>query len=610
MNNLSIWKDQILFFWDGTIPSGCEEYTSQEIKEDPGLILPFLKTSGPYMRWSKKLNCFMLSFSSDNLKRLRDDFGDNVRVTQGQKNVELLRSQVAEIRQAEKRAVAIKDGSLEEIQYKLPPLGEYQHIGVNLLTFNSRVPLFADCGLGKTYMVLASCQEQFRRGLLTPGKVLICVKLATLETGWLADCEKFTWMKAQSLWAKPSAKRRQKLIEMLNTPADIYIINHEGVRVLEKELAEKNFEKVVVDESTILKGYHGDDHRLQGGKFGKALMNVAKNAKYRVVMSGTPAPNGPEDLWGQFRFLDPTGTILERTIHDFRRTYMDEVYFGRPGPNTPKKWVMKRESEDLIKEKIGKMAYRVRLRDHIRDMPELTLIHRKCQKTAEIDHHYKQMRDELMTTINATDIVASMKLATLGKLRQITGGFIIDHEEQPHPLSDLPKLDLMDDLLNEEIAREDKVVIYAQYRWEIETLAERYKDHGAVTVYGDNPATKNLKNIKAFINDPSVRLCILHPQSAAHGITFVCAHYMIFYSINYSAEYNYQCIARIERAGQKHPMFVYYLLMEDTIDEDIYKVIVNKEKNQASLIDDETAATEIISGFINRETPKKASRKK
>lgn len=608
MNRLNIWKDQILFFWDGTVPSGCN-YPLSHIKEDPNLVLPFWEHAGPYMRWSKRLNCFMLTHSAHNLQRLRAEFGENITVAQGQGRVEELKRDRRSLKQYEEIAKSIKSGSISETFYKMPPLGRYQEIGVDLLTRVTRVPLFAACGCGKTYMVLVSTQEQFRRGLVTPGKVLVCVKLATLETGWIEDCEKFTHMKAQPLWTGKAYKRREKLLEMLNTPADIYLINHEGVRILEKELAEKQFEKVVIDESTILKSYHGDDPRIKGGKFGKAVTNVAKNAKYRVVMSGTPAPNGPEDLWGQFRFLDPYGQLLERSIHDFRKRFMEEVFFGDPAnPNTPKKWVMKKESGEEIKEIISPLSYRLRLRDHIEDMPETTFIHRKCVMSPSISKHYKKMEEELMTEINGEEIIASMKLATLAKLRQITGGFIIDHDSKAHAMDEMPKMDLMDHLLEEEIDKEDKVVIFAQYQWEIETLAERYKNHGVRTVYGGNPSAVNLKSIKDFKTDPEVQLCILHPQSAAHGITFTCAHYMIFYSISYSAEYNYQAIARIERAGQKHPMFIYYLLMEDSIDEDIYAAVVDKEANQARLIDDNETANRVLSSFGGK-TKKRGKRK-
>jgi SNF2 family DNA or RNA helicase len=106
-----------------------------------------------------------------------------------------------------------------------------------------------------------------------------------------------------------------------------------------------------------------------------------------------------------------------------------------------------------------------------------------------------------------------------------------------------------------------------------------------------------MANIKNFIEDPKVRLIVLHPKSAAHGITLTVAHYMIFASIDYSFESYYQSVARIERASQKHPMFVYPILAKDTIDEAMWSVLTAKEVGQAGLIDQNTINSSIIQKF-------------
>lgn len=613
MHTLTVWKDLILLHWNfDKPPQGCL-IPIGHIKANPECVIPYWKAIQKHVKWNKKLNAFTMSLSRYNLLRIHEQFGQ-IPVTSGQWHIDALKSAHVDMNKCTARAVKIKGGSLEDIQYKMNPLGGYQHVGVNLLTFCEKVPLFAEPGLGKTFMVLASTQEQFRRGLLRPGKVLVCGKLMTLETGWLADCEKFTHMKATMLWAKPGAKRKEKLLKLLEEPADIYIINHDGVRVLEDELVAKKFEKVVIDESTILKGYRGE--RAQSGAFGKSIIRIAESAKWRVIMSGTPAPNGPQDLWGQMKFLDPWGFILERSFRDFQSRFMRQVFFGDPSnPNTPSTWVPTEESIGEVAELTSPLSYRVRIRDHLKDLPEKTIMVRRCRMTAEQMTHYVSMATALMTEIDAERISVDIALAKLSKLRQITGGFIIDAEEVPHPLDENPKIDMMDTLLLEEIPPEHKVVIYAQFRWEIELLESRYKDLGVRTVYGGNSGSTNLENIKAFINDPKIRLIVMHPASAAHGITLVCAHYMIFYSSSYSSEADSQCQARIERAGQKHPMFIYYLsassadpgICEETIDEIMFAVIREKNATQQTIID-----ADVVNRFRNsvKQRGEKCSRRK
>ena len=439
---------------------------------------------------------------------------------------------------------------------------------------------------------------------------MVCGKLATLETGWMEDCSRFTNLKAVMVWLSPSTyKRKEKMLKLLEEEADLYITNHETVMALEEELAAKKFEKVVVDESTILKSYHGD-HTRTGGKFGKALMNVAAHADWRVVMSGTPAPNGPEDLWGQFKFLDPDGIILEASFQDFRAQYMKKVYFGKYNPavdsrEPPHKWVTPVESIKVIRDFVSPFIYQIKIRDHLKDLPERTVMRRPVPMSMEQHEHYMNMRDKLGTVIDDELVAISVRLAQATKLRQITGGFLIDQQEIPHPIESAGKLDALSDLI-EEIG-DEKIVIYAQYRWEIKSIFERYKDRGALAVYGENKVEDNLANIKEYIRNPDIKIIVLHPQSAAYGITFVVSHYMIFYSISYSEMENYQCIKRIERAGQKHPMFIYYLISKlaksvpntkgkktVTIDEAIFDALQLKRQNQDDLLDQSSVNRNIL----------------
>jgi len=582
MVSFSVWKDIIILRTGGSTPPESLE---------------------PFARWNERFSGYLLSFSAQNLRRIYSAYG-KIPVTQGQERIDGLKKDAATIIDNIGKIKQIKDlGSKVSYNYKMPPLGAYQHVGVDILVNGKSVPLFVSCGMGKTYMVITSTQIQIETGVLKRGKTLICGKLNTLETGWLEDFEKFSDLKVSLLWVPSNYKKKEKILKALEEPADVYIINHDGLRVYEEELCKKQFDKVVIDESTILKSYKGDFTR-SGGAIGKSLMKVAEHATYRVIMSGTPAPNGAEDLWGQFKFLDPKGFLLEPAFNDFKEEFMDFIQFGKT-PDAPKKFFCPEDSNRRIHDLIIPMSYRVKIRDHLHDLPEKTIVKRSIYMSKEQEAHYKELLKSLSTVINDEFVSVDIRLAQIAKLRQVTGGFLIDQEETAHEIETATKLKAFDDVM-EEIG-DEKVVVYAQYRWEIKTLAERYKEIGAVTVYGDNSSATNVENIKSFIRDPKVKMIILHPKSAAHGITFTVSHYMIFYSISYSAEDDYQCVARIERASQKHPMFVYYLLSKytnppkdgpvETIDETIYKVIRQKNKNQEELIKQDVVSRDILNAF-------------
>lgn len=594
MNTIDIQDDKIILHWDGTLPPGIDPS-----RVDPEDVPHFWEHLRGFVRYSKSRRQFYLTFSKQNLKRIHRQFG-TIPVRWGKEKLDGLKDKVSRLNSVVDKAMKIKTVPLEQLpayNYKVPPIGEYQHRGVVFLRNTPVAPLFADCGVGKTYMTLVSTELQIQSGQISSGKTLVCGKLATLFSGWMEDCAKFTNLKANVLWVPRKGKyantrnRHEEILRRLNDPADLYLINHDGVRLFEDQLAEKKFEKVVVDESTILKGFHGESDRIKGGAFGKALMNVARYAPWRVVMSGTPMPNGPMDLWGQFYFLDPDGLLLEPSFVDYRTDTYDGIKLGRDrGPRTPTKWVVKKDAVDRVASIVSPIQYRVRLRDVQPDFPPLTQIVREVEMSAGQQKHYDDMKKQLKVEINDTRIAISVRLTQLMKLRQITGGFIIDHNDVTHQIDDSAKLEAMDSLIEDEIDHQEKVVIFCEYRWEIETLRDRYKHFNAVTIYGGNTTVENHENIKRFKTDPSVRLVICQPQAAAHGLTFTESHYMIFYSISHSAEFNYQAKARIERTGQKHAMFVYYILCKGSVDSAIYRAIQNKNEAQQALIDQELLA--------------------
>jgi len=567
MTTLSIWKDQIIL--RTRLPA--EELAA--LKE--------------HIKFSERLQAYTLAFSKQNLQRIYKAFGQ-IPVIEGRSRIAHLRAKLAQFNEVVSKAELAKTSpTLPEYPYKVPPLAPYQHRGVVYLVNVKSGALFVDCGCGKTFMVACSSELHIKKGLVAPGKTLICGKLATLHQGWMGDIKRFTDLKATCLWLPTAYKRKEKIRKLLDEPADVYIINHDGVRIYEKELAEKQFQKVVIDESTILKSFRSEYAKAKGGSFARSVMKVAAHADYRVIMSGTPAPNGPEDLFGQIKFLDPCGFLLEASWRDFRQEYMLPEYFGDPSdPNTLKVYKFDEERLDEVGEKITKLAYRVKIRDVLPDLPERTIVTRTVVMAPEQEAHYKTMTEQMFAHVDEALVSTTNKLTQIIKLRQITSGFIIDAEEAPHPISnDNPKLEMLDDLLREEIDSDNKVVMFAQYRWEFEQIAERYKDLGVVTYYGDNTASEKMRNLDAFINGTEARIIVLHPKSCAHGVTLTMAHYMIFYSISYSAEEDYQCIKRIERNSQRHKMFVYYLLAARSIDEVMFAVIRHKQERQASMID-------------------------
>ena len=382
--------------------------------------------------------------------------------------------------------------------------------------------------------------------------------------------------------AKRTNLRAQSIGRKINShEAAIHIINHEGLIKFEKELTARNYDYIVIDESTAIKN--------PTAKIFKALVNIAASTKYRRVLSGTPSPQGPQDLWSQFYFLD-NGLTLGPIYKEFLEQHFDMITLGTKEAGTYK-GVMprlspahKRDTLGWIHRQLQNRVFRCKLRDCI-DLPPIVISKLDVFLTSEQQAHYNDMRDAFYAEIDGDKVEVTVDLAKILKLRQITGGFILNRDGKVLKVAKTnPKLEVLKTFM-EQLPKGEKVVIFAIHRAEISMLRE-YFGCRAVAIYGGVSDVKKLNAQDQFINNPEVDVVICQPQSAAYGVNgFTIARYLLFYSFDYRSDTNYQAIKRIERNGQTRAMFVYYLMARGTIDEVIYKVVQDKDEIQQKTID-------------------------
>lgn len=416
--------------------------------------------------------------------------------------------------------------------------------------------------------------------------------------------------------------------QMLSDPTyDVYLINHDGVRLHQKILAQHGFKQVILDESTKIKNATSQTFR--------AHVNVSDKAVFRYPMSGTPAPNGAIDLWGQFYFAD-RGMTLEPSFKDFRTLYFNKIVLGERGDAAGNlKEIAKYEVKgaDALRSianrlRFGSVRYR---QDECLDLPERSNIPRAVQLTPELTKAYLEMEEALLSEFVDKEgrkmvVEASTALVKALRLRQINSGFASALEEDQHQelqeqfmsgdwmamaqKSSLktitefevnPKLETLQDIV-EEIG-ENKIVVVTNYKHEIDMIVKRFANMSPLFIDGRVPGKLRGDYVKRFQTDPSCRMICLHPQAAGHGITLTSARYMVFFSMTNNYEHEYQVAKRIQRLGQKNAMIMYYLQgqldpgsvkgyeksknkgMLETIDVALFNLIREKEAVQESLID-------------------------
>lgn len=518
--------------------------------------------------------------------------------------------------------------------FKRPPM-KHQVLGWQFLHALKEPALFGDCGTGKTFMVVT-----FADSLLHCGErwiFLVVCPINLIQHVWIEDAAKFSDLRAVSLregetrmrsqdWpvganrsdptvkelARAAVKKRRNALlkERFAQAADLYIVNPENIRgpknkrILElcRRKEKEDYQIcLVIDESSKLKNRTSATY--------KALQHIRAFCERCIIMTGTPSPNGVLDLWAQFSVLDG-GKTIHPSFTDYRAEVAREItlrgltYVGRGGKNVPvTKWEPRPGAAHKIYQTIEPRMIRFRTEDCI-DLPPRHFIMRDVEMNAEQATVYEDMENMLFAEFEGQPITARVAATKLLKLREVTGGFIITDQGKEIQLGkDSPKMIELDELLEQSIADKmgdsgppSKAIVWAQYQWECKTLIKRYaRLYGAKGMFGGISDGAKNDAIRSFKTDPRCRMLVCHPGSAGHGLTLIEANYIFYYSMSYNFEEFYQSYRRTARQGQSRTMTYYFLVVPDTIDEELIEAIREK-KNLSDLITDGQFSREELVG--------------
>lgn len=321
----------------------------------------------------------------------------------------------------------------------------------------------------------------------------------------------------------------------------------------------------------------------------KFMLALGKIAKYRVIMSGTPAPNSPQEYWGQIEFLRPKYLHVSGSFYAFRNSYFHlqrghQIMHGQhvtkvalyDAFRTGFKYEITQKNLEKLMAKINPLAYRIR-KEECLDLPEQVDEVRYVYLGSKTLKHYKEMKNDLITEIKHEMITAEMALTKIMKLREITSGFIMDANAQAIDIGGGEKLSEIKEIIEE--LGDQPVIIWCCFRWEMKRIHQELdKIYGAGSCVVLNSETQDRDQSIQDFKEGKARFAICHPASVAHGITWVNCSVEVFFSLDYSLERYLQARARIHRIGQVNKCTYIHLLAKGTIDEDVLAVLKNKGK--------------------------------
>lgn len=419
-----------------------------------------------------------------------------------------------------------------------------------------------DMGTGKTRVTIdvAFARNDCYRVLVVCPKAVVGV--------WRENLHKFAPNGSWVCWdlQRGSVKAKaEDLKKWLKTPGtkQFVVINYDSVwRAPMGDLILKSgFNMVVLDES----------HRAKaaGSKVSKYLAMLGKRTRYKMCLSGTPMANSPLDVYGQYRFLDPT-------IYGTNHYLFLQEYAVMGGPDL--KFIVGFKNQKRLNEKFSSLAYTCKMEDvadKIKLPPILPPTQRKVQIPAKDRKTMKELAREFVAECGSGHVVVSNVLVSLLRMQQICSGFCLTREsvfdnEKTQELNTAKEDELFDIL--SDLSPLSSVVVFCVFRHDLEAV-ERSARKAKREYFELSGSANTLEDWKK--KDGAV--IGVQIQAGAEGVDMTKANHAVYFSIPHSLAMYNQSKARLYRPGQKRPVAFTHLVAEGTVDEALYKSLLKKE---------------------------------
>ena len=308
----------------------------------------------------------------------------------------------------------------------------------------------------------------------------------------------------------------------------------------------------------------------------KAVIRLSKACPYRRILTGTPATQGPFDLWSQFHILDPM--ILGPRFVPFKQTYgvFKRMRFGS-GPVFDQ--LVEYKNLDKLYEIIKPYSSRLTQAEVFENLPELVHETRYFELSPQHRRVYNELKNELMATLESGEVLTAPEaIVQLIRLQQISRGFTggIDDPNTTSLGKPYNSLTALEDIVEQV---EGKIIVWCKFRADVELIHTTFAEKFLCVRYdGALNHEQRAESLKRFTTDPKVKMIVGTPAAGGIGVDMSAADTMIFYSHDYNLGNRLQAIARMQGPNQKSKsLLLIDLVAVDTTDEDCLAILDKKQ---------------------------------
>jgi SNF2 family DNA or RNA helicase len=393
------------------------------------------------------------------------------------------------------------------------------------------------------------------------GPTLIVAPKRVAETVWADEVKKWEHLKHLKV-AKILGNPTQRLLA-LRSSSNIYVVNLENLMWLCEQPEMSKFKNLIIDESSRFKD--------SSTKRFKALKKHLKNFNRRIILTGTPTPQGVADLWSQVGILD-LGQRLETSLTKFRDKYLQPDQINRQ-TRVVYSWKPKHGAAEEIQNKVSDICFSLKAENYL-ELPPLTSLYHKIEISDKDRQKYEQLKKDMVANIGKERITAPTAAALAGKLLQFTSGAVYTEDGTAQEVH-RAKLEFLESIMEESSS---PTLVFYHFKHSLQRLRLQFPQ--AVVLDDDN--------IEAWRRG-EIRMLLAHPQSGGIGLNLQCnvgeTAQTVWFDLPWSSENYIQANARIYRQGQKKPVIIHHLILYNSIDERVVQVLEGKINLQEAILD-------------------------
>jgi SNF2 family DNA or RNA helicase len=434
---------------------------------------------------------------------------------------------------------------------------EHQKDTAAFLTLNRRAFCFNDPGTGKTLSALWAADYLMLRKQVR--RVLILCPLSIMDAAWLSEIHRSVIHRSAIIAHHTQAERRVRMIE---GDYEFVIVNYDGLKlVADAVVKDGTFDLIIVDEANAYKNDRTERW--------KTLNKILKPDTMLWMMTGTPAAQSPEDAFGLAKLVNPTG--IPKYFTQWRDMVMNKI--------TTFKWAPKRDAQEKV---FAALQPAIRYtKEECLDLPPVLTQVREVPLTLQQVKYYKQIKEQMITRAAGETITAVNAAAGVNKLLQISAGSVYTDNKEVVEFDCAPRLNVLKEVIED---TDRKVIVFVPYRHSLAVLFDALGKYGVEQIHGDVSTGQRNSIFKRFQNEDSIRILLIQPQAAAHGVTLTRADTVVFWGPVMSTETYLQCIARTDRIGQDSEHVTVVHLQGSDIERRMYAALEKRVENHNLLI--------------------------